>query len=168
MAWVIKGIKQKKMNLKWVRLYLLNALDKEGRLHVREYKKTTSSWKGAKPRFNFTKSLAGGNAQVLSGVEGGGKGAWKWHWLDQGTAIRWALMSKDWKSKTRPGYFGSGSGAGMVLLKGRGEMMRFGHMMPRPGIKAREWTQTLGKRRKRPFQRAVIIAVGRGILRMYE
>lgn len=54
-----------------------------------------------------------------------------WWYLNLGTSVRRALLSPDWKSKTRPDWLGSGSGAGCVILVSK----RFAF----PGIQARNW-----------------------------
>jgi hypothetical protein len=84
-AQLAKGIKPKKLRVDKVRLNLLNALRKEGRIVKKEFEKTTATWTGDKPTFMILISLAGGNAVVLVGPGGSTKGTQKWVWLDEGT-----------------------------------------------------------------------------------
>lgn len=162
-VFVVKGIKPQKLNIDAIRQEILNELRKEGTDHKRELRKTVATWKGEKPKFESLIGLgrgAGGSASVLTGPTGSEKAVWKWRWLDEGTRIRWALMSRDWKSKTRRRVFGSGRGRGRVVIAGRRAMQRR-NIPPRPGIKAREWSVTLMKRRRRPFTRRMIGAMQR-------
>lgn len=63
-------------------------------------------------------------------------------YLNRGTKVRYALMSADFRPKTRTGYIGSN--------KGRGGMVFINKKRPRPGIEAREFSKTiLEKWRKR-------------------
>lgn len=160
-VWTIKHIKPGKIKPDAIRLEILNELRKEGRFQVRELKKTIRTWTGAKPRFEFLIGLTGEDMSVATGPAGSERGAWKWRWLDAGTRIRWAVMSRDWISKTRVGWFGSGPGRGRAVIRGRGAMMRLG-IPPRPGIKARNWSKDLQKRRKGPFTKNIFKAIKRG------
>ena len=162
----IKGIKPKKMNIAGVRLALLNALRAEGRISAKEFQKLVEGWKGDKPSFESIISLQGGNAAVLTGPTGNQKGIDKFRWLNDGTSVRWAVMSPDWKSKTKPGVLRSGGGRGRVIIAGRRAMSRR-NIRPRPGIRARNWTATLQKRRKTRFTQRMIRAVREGAQKLY-
>jgi hypothetical protein len=61
-----------------------------------------------------------------------------WDWINQGTRVRYATMSKDWRSKTKPNVIASYNGAGRVLFVSRKH--------PRPGIQARNFTDIIMKR----------------------
>lgn len=152
-----KIIKPKKLNQDAIRLEILNALRKEGREIKTEYEKTTATWK-RKPEFEILVGLTRppGSASVLVGTDNE-----IYNYLDQGTRIRWALMSQDWRSKTTPRRIGSGPGAGRVIIAGRRAMQRRG-IGPRPGIKAREFSETIRKRRKKKFTQGMIGAMRRG------
>ena len=75
--------------------------------------------------------------------------------LSGGTAVRYATMSPDWRSKTQPGRLGAGPGRGRVLYVNR--------RRPRPGIKARKFDEQIVKKEKKPFERAVEEAIAVGI-----
>lgn len=66
------------------------------------------------------------------------------NFLDKGTRVRYATMSKDFSSKTKPGRLSS--------TTGRGKLMFVSKRRPRPGIKARNWTPKLQERATRKFQ----------------
>lgn len=166
-VFAFKAIKPQKLRVDKIRQEILNALRKEGREQVKQLKKTTKNWRNP-PDFEFLIGLTrgpNGGATVVSGPVGRGTGSRNpvaiWQYLNQGTSIRWALMSRDWRSKTRPNSFQSGRGRGRVVIAGRRAMTARG-IGPRPGIEARNWSTILTKRRKRPFTRRMIKAMQRG------
>ena len=66
------------------------------------------------------------------------------NWLNNGTSIRWALMSNDWSSKTRPNSTNVGAGSGRAVLRGQSAMQAKG-MGARPGIEARNFDEAIQK-----------------------
>jgi hypothetical protein len=156
---VIKKIKAPRLKIDAVRLELLNVLHAEGKIQQRELAKTTSSWQGDKPQFETLISLQGGAASALTGPVGNTMGVKKWDWLDQGTRVRYATMSKDWRSKTRQKWFGSG--------RGRGRMLFVNRRRPRPGIEARGWSEALTLTRKNAFRKLVMAGLARASTRMW-
>ena len=161
-AIVLKPIPPPHLDVDEIRLEMLNALRKEAGEIRKALDKTTSTWSGAKPKFKDQSiSLAGGNASVATTPTGDEKGVQKWVWLNEGTSIRWALMSPSWSSKTRPGRLHSGPGRGRVIIAGR-RAMTARNIKPRPGIEARKWDEALAKQRKRPFGKAMASAIKKG------
>lgn len=158
----VKAIKPQKMKLDQVRKELLNALRAEGRDVKKLYEPTVATWKGDKPFFEILIGLTGRDASVLVGPNGSKEALKKFKFLDEGTRIRWALMSSDWKSKTKPGSLKSGGGRGRVVVVGRKAMRK-----PRPGIKARGWTPMIKKRRRKPFTKRTIDAKNVGLANLY-
>lgn len=63
--------------------------------------------------------------------------------VDEGTSIRWAVMSPDWISKTDPKRYWSEAGYGHVVVRGR-RMMDLG-IHPRPGLQPRDFTGQIMK-----------------------
>ncbi len=61
----------------------------------------------------------------------------KWFWLNKGTKVRHAVMSKDWQSKTRPGDLMSGPGEGDVVFVSM--------KINLPGIAKRGWSEIIVK-----------------------
>ena len=162
----MKAIKPKRLKVDAIRLEILNALRKEGTEHKKILRKTVETWHGEKPKFETLIGLSGSDATAITGPVGSDKAVNKWHWLNGGTKIRWALMSRDWRSKTTPHKYQSGRGSGRVLIAGRRAMQARG-IRPRPGIKARGWSEDLTKQRKRPFTRAMIKAMQRGAAKAF-
>ena len=157
-AWTVKAIKPKKLRIDAVRLELLNALRAEGKVQREKLEQTTATWKGDKPDFESLIGLDKGNASVATGPTGNEKGVKKWGWLNEGTAVRHAVMSKDWRSKTSRRNFRSGAGAG--------RMVHVSRKINQPGIKAREWTKLLQEQRRRPFTKRMIDAMRRGLSKL--
>jgi len=157
---LLKSIKPQRLKVDAIRLELLNALRSEAAAIKKEYRKTVQSWDDP-PSFDDAISLAKGDAVALVGPTGSQQQVNKFLWLDKGTRIRWALMSRNWRSKTRPGQLNSGPGSGRVIIAGR-RAMQSRNIQPRPGIEARNWTDIIAQRRRRPFQRAMVKAIQRG------
>lgn len=57
-------------------------------------------------------------------------------WLNEGTASKGAVLSKDWRSKTAVRELKSGAGAGRVVAIRKARP---------PGIKARHWTEVVAE-----------------------
>lgn len=124
------------------------------------YAKTYRTWSN-KPSFKITDtSNAPKKVEVRTGTNQD-----QMLWLDEGTRIRWAVMSPDWVSKTKPRTLGSQSGSGRVIIAGRRAMTARG-IAPRPGIKARQFTKEIVVRRSRPYSKAMTRALRRGLKRV--
>jgi hypothetical protein len=161
-AQLVKGLKPAKLRVNQVRLNILNALRKEGKIVKRELEKTTATWKGAKPTFEIAIGLTGQDAIVLIGPGGNPEGAQKWVWLDEGTKKNYPIVAKNapflvfrdgrgFKPKTKVKTFASGPGAntGAIVSKKK---------VTHPGIDAREWSIEIVKRRKKPFTKSTLKA----------
>jgi hypothetical protein len=139
----------------------VNAMAKIGKLMKADLQKTTKTWKGDTPIFDTEIELDQENIPFLGqfprkftlkahSKKTGDKGYWKWRWLDEGTRVRYALMMKGFRAKTRVGELNSWAGAkGPVLMKNGRPVLLMNN--PRPGIKKRKWTQTLQKKYKKKF-----------------
>lgn len=110
---------------------------------------TTSTWKGPKPTFNLWMPKEQGRIMLTVYPAGNALGVKKWRWLDEGTRVRRALMSRDWVSKTGPvtGKLGSFGAVG----HGRGKLIFVSRKLKRPGIKARGWSKALAKHYEKAF-----------------
>jgi hypothetical protein len=150
------------MNIRRVEAEIMKELAAEGRDDAEMFNKTTATWKHEKPTFRPEVGHRGSDGYVRTEARGSSKGVKKYGWLDRGTRVRWAIMSGNWRSKTRPGYITSYRGAGRVLVAGKRRMRR-----PRPGIKAREFSPTIFKRRLPKFKKRMVAANRRGIGQLY-
>ena len=133
----------------------LSGLHDMSRQIVKDYEKTTATWKGDKPGFQSLVSLQQPGPTLVVDASGGSeKGVKKWNWLDKGTSVRYAILSPDWISKTTPRFIGSGFGRGRVVF-----MLKKGSKFARPGIKAREWTEEITKVWTPKFKRRMELAM---------
>lgn len=112
----------------------------------KDFEKTTATWK-EKPEFETSVkvgNVAGGKlAKQVTGSASGislevSTDSAIYLYLDEGTEVRYATMSKDFRAKTRPRFIGS--------RRGRGRKLFVSKKHPRPGIKAREFTKTIAKK----------------------
>jgi len=146
---------------------------KDAQNMVRDLDKTTKTWKGEKARFNsqiavtpawnpLASSFPNRITTTVSLMEDSSRGAMKWKFLEGGTRVRYAIMSKNFRAKTRLRELNSWAGAGGALLTKSGKVV-LAMKYPRPGIKARKWLPTL-KTKYRPriktsYERALRNAV---------
>jgi hypothetical protein len=134
----VRAIKPKKMNISSIKRAAFDALAEEGEAMKADFDETIAGWKHEKPTFKPKIIASGTSPSVQVEPTGNEMGIKKWHWLNAGTAKRWALMTGNWKSKTRPGTLLTGGGAGRVAIAGRKAMQARG-IAVRPGIKPRKW-----------------------------
>ena len=87
-------------------------------------------------------------------------------YLARGTRLRWALMSRDWRSKTKPRRIPAKRGRGRAVIAGRRAMQARG-LGPRPGIKARNPDKLIAKKRNKGFIRDVHKATVRAAKRAF-
>ena len=143
--------KQIKFDLKGITKQLRDALEGEGIEHRKLLRKTTDSWTGDKPYFITETVVSKERLSVETAPHKTGKGGEIWWYLELGTSIRWALMSSNFRAKTRSGKLRSYRGRGRVLIAGRRAMTKRG-IKPRPGIKARNWRAEVNRLRSRKFK----------------
>jgi hypothetical protein len=93
------------------------------------FEKTVRTWQH-QPRFAARKAYHGYGITV--------EPEYPFEWINRGTRVRYATMSKDWKSKTKLGVIASYNGAGRMLFVSRKH--------PRPGIQARNFTDIIMRR----------------------
>lgn len=156
-VWQFKVVKPKQLSIGAVRANILNALKDEGKHAVSLLNQTIENWQDP-PRMTSEIGYKGGDVAMIAGPTGGMEAVKKWHYLNSGTRIRYAVMSRDWQSKTHPGSLRSGRGQGRVVARGRKQVPR-----PMPGIEARGWTSTINKMMRKGFHRKIQQAVTRGI-----
>lgn len=94
---------------------------------------TTQTWRN-RPEFKIESQPGERQVATTSPV---------YRFLDKGTKVRYALMSSDFRPKTRTGYIGSNKGAGGVVLVSKKH--------PRPGIKARRFAKTIAAKWRKQF-----------------
>lgn len=139
------------------RVEFLAALRKTGKALDKRLSETTKTWEGEKPKFQTAIHLTTKEAWLQPMASGPAKGIAKWRWLDEGTRVRYAIMSRDWQSKTTPGFVGSGPG--------RGRRVFVDVDNPQPGIKPRRWSKIVLKEFRREFSAAMRAALRAGVAR---
>jgi hypothetical protein len=127
-----------------------------------DLEKVTKKWKGDKPRIQTEAKLVPASVPPATGFhsaftasawprDDGSKGYSKWMWLDEGTKVRYATMTKGFVPKTRVGQLNSWVGKVKLLFISK--------KRPRPGIKARKFTLALRKKWEKPYRAAMEKAV---------
>lgn len=156
---VFKSIKPKRLKVDEYRKQILNALRAEGAFQKKELEKTVRTWKH-KPNFEFLIGLTYEDAMVVTGPTGDTFAVQLWEWTDQGTKPHTI------RAKRAPALrFQTGFQAKTVRGSFRSRRSRrFGpwvrpKQVKHPGTRARLWSETLTKRRKRPFMRRMISAM---------
>ena len=158
-AELYKPLSPKKLRTDKVRLNILNTLRAEGKIIADEFKKTTASWKGEKPKFEVLIGLTSKDATVVVGPTGTDKAVLKWVWLDEGTKphkIRAKrkpnlVFQSGYSPKTKVGFFGSFPGGSFGPIVSKFEV-------PHPGTKGRGWSVLIVKSRRKRFVQALIEA----------
>lgn len=112
-------------------LSLKPVLKKYAELTVAEMKKTVETWNDVNPTFEY--DLEADSVHIGPADDQAGQ---IWQYLNDGTDIRYAIMSEDFEAKTTPGVVGSTAGVGGLT--------HFDFENPKPGIEAREWTEVIG------------------------
>lgn len=134
----------------------------EGRIIQRALRGTVKTWRN-KPTFLMTQQVAPTRSKdvyVLVFAAGDAEAVEHFRYVNEGTAIRWALMSRDFRPKTKPGSLVAGAGMAPFdpVLRGRSQMFA-----SRPGIVARHFTKTIQADRHPKFSAAVRAAIQRGL-----
>lgn len=128
---------------------------------------TVKHWEGARPDFKVRQQVAptrSGDIIVTVTATGSVEAVEKFLWLDKGTDVRYAHMSRDFKRKTRAGVLKTNAGkTGTPYFKRRARRNKKGQfnkgggsLIPaakNPGIEARDWTGIVARRRQPEFRR---------------
>lgn len=150
----LKPIKPKRMRIPGIKTRMINVMRKTGMEQRKLFYKTTATWKGKRPIFKTKYKATPERLSIETKPDYRTKAGKKWRYLNEGTRIRWAVMSRDFKRKTRPRYVTSYRGAGGAVIVGRRAMQARG-IAPRPGIEAREWTVVISERTGKKFITAI-------------
>lgn len=153
-----KGVLQPREVARAVR----NKLVDEGRIVQRALRGTVGTWRNA-PTFEMTQHVAPTQGQaiyVTVSPAGDPEAVRHFKFVNDGTAVRWAVMSKDFRPKTTPGKLKAGPGKPPAdpVLRGRSQMFS-----PRPGIVARKFTFIIKADRQPKFSTAVRAALARAM-----
>lgn len=120
---------------------------------LEDFKRTTATWTD-KPKFSVKvdqgASVGGIRIQVATDDAA-------YNYVDKGTKVRYATMSKDWVSKTEPNV--------IQAFPGKGKKLFVNKKHPRPGIKARNFTKIIAKSAKTELARVAKNALARAARR---
>lgn len=139
------------------RVELLAGLRKSGKKLESQFQRTTQTWQGNRPTFIPEIKLSASQGTLNLALTGNKEGVNKWFWLNDGTRVRRAVMSRDWKSKSVPGVLDVG--------RGRGRMVFVSKKIKLPGIKARKWSKIILKTFRPMFKAEMQVAMERGAKR---
>lgn len=134
----VRAIIPKPLDVAAMLATLATGVQIEGEIINREYQKTTRTWKN-KPEHDIIFKQTKQKISSLNITDNK-----IYFFLHGGTKVRYAVLSRDWVSKTTPRFIGSGTGRGRVLFVSKKH--------PRPGIEAREWTDVIAKNRTKPYK----------------
>jgi len=168
----VQAIKPKALDVKKVQREIEQALIEEGKVLKREFNRTTESWKGVRPKFDYRIHLSKKEASVHCFPTG--DGTTKWRRIDEGTQGGYPITPKggrvaygrkktlliyqsQFTPKTRPGQLQSRAGGKS------GPYDRRSTGVIHPGVEPREFSKTLGEQEKGPFAERIQKAVDRGL-----
>lgn len=157
----------KAMNINGLFAPIRDACIKDAKAMGKDFEKVIRTWKGDKPRIQTEAQVVYSNTPPYAIKHDGfsasawprndnSKGYWKWVWLDKGTKVRYAHMTKGFIPKTRGGQLRS--------WVGKGGLAYINKKRPLPGIKARKFTLALRKKWEAPFKAHIKKAVEKGAL----
>lgn len=86
----------------------------------------------------------------------------RYFYVSRGTRIRWAVMSKDWQSKTAPNRLRAIRGSGQAIIIGKRAMLARG-IPPRKGIEAREFDKQIAEKHRKSFAKTMSKAIKDGV-----
>jgi hypothetical protein len=123
---------------------ILTRIRSIGGRQTMDFYKPVKTWVGDKPEFKYKATKDADVYKLLvTTKDEDSAGTNKYRWLNFGTKVRRALMSRDFKAKTTPGFLGSG--------RGRGKMLFVSKKLERPGIKPRKWEHMIYKKWIKPW-----------------
>lgn len=111
----------------------------------KDYAKTVKTWK-TKP--DFDKSVKRTKSSITGEVSTTNK---IYKYLDRGTRVRFAVMSQNFRPKTRSNVIDS--------FQGRGGFSHFG---VKPGIEARNWTVVLARKYQKRISKRASVFLAKG------
>lgn len=110
------------------------ATKRRAQLAADDMTKTVATWHGERPKFGAHDTSNANQISYAVGMTGPDKGIKKWNWNNEGTAVRHAIMPRDYKRHKVPGKLTSahGSDAQPVFIS---------RNVKKPGIEPAGWTQ---------------------------
>ena len=159
----------KKLNVSGMIAPIRDAAIKAAQDMGKDLEKVTRTWNGDKPRIQTEAKLVPSgtppypmfHTSFTSAAwpkDDGSMGSKKYKWLDDGTKVRYAHMTKGFIPKTRGGQLNS--------WVGKGKMLFVSKKRPLPGIKARKFTKALREKWEKPsmFRARMATAIKRAAI----
>lgn len=128
--------KPKAFNGKALTDSLVDGANEIGREVKKDFEKTVATWKH-KPRFKVKVESGPSRISIQASTDSAIYG-----YIDEGTKVRYATMSQDWISKTKPAI-GGGAAVALTPGRGRGRKLFVDRRRPRKGIKARKFSSAI-------------------------
>jgi hypothetical protein len=151
--------KYRKLDTSAVKQSVRNVMRAEIEKIKKKLEETTEFWDGEKPQFKSTTHVGSNFSLVAYAValKNDTFGAQKWFWLNDGTSVRWAMMSPNFSPKTKPNTFSTRPGVeeySQPLFVGpisfayknrlyKGHRPNIGTVKPQPGVKRRNWSKKI-------------------------
>ena len=135
-----------------------DVLEKIGIQSMKQRKKTIKTWRGDTPDWHIELSRPRSyTARLEVFMEGTKLGMKKWYWVSKGTKVRYAVMTKGFKPKTKPRIISS--------YKGKGHMRYVDPRIMRPGIQKREFDEVINERMTKKVDEQIETRVKRALKR---
>jgi hypothetical protein len=154
---ITKIVKPEAFSSNRVRAEVLNALKKQA-IRAHRYLNMTVQYWNNPAVFNHDIFYAGGEPTIVAYADKNANkdGASHWVKLNEGTTIRYSVMTRDFVAKTKvPGGVGTNvPGAGKAA---------YVDPAGRPGIEARGWSEIIHKKMQPDFTRKMREAVEKGL-----
>lgn len=128
-----------KERAEWIQEGFLREMKKMGKIHVRERDVRVRTWH-EHPDFKYQLYRLenyGARLRVIMQTADM-HNMYKYHWIDKGTDVRYATMTRDFRAKTAPGR--------RTPHEGQGGLAYVKKSVPRAGIEARQFEETIKKK----------------------
>jgi hypothetical protein len=133
--------------------YVTKEMQRELDIQKRMFEHVTATWQEHHPVFVDTIVDQGDEIHGYIGVDTDTKDGQVFHWLDDGTNTRYALMTNPFIPKTTPHVLGSKAGVGKMRYVASKHSKLGQIRASKPGISARYWSDEVYNKRKQYFIR---------------
>ena len=130
--------------------HMKEAATRTGTIVKAQYSRTVRTWRN-KPTFTTTTSITNGRISTNTGTDNEIYG-----YINNGTSVRYAVMTPDFVSKTEPRIVNSRAGAG--------GFSHFSFQNPRPGIQARQYDVTIAKEQAKNIAKILQEEIDRAVV----
>lgn len=160
----MKAVIPDKFDLNAMMDVLKDEFEKYGPFLLKDFERTTSHWKGEKPKFGpvIIKGSPESRTMILQvRVTGPEKGRKKWRWLNEGTSPHVIRPKGNYPLRFRTGYQAGSSPKQLFTIGASvsGDEVR-AREVHHPGFPAREWSDLIIEKHQDPFQRWMQAAMG--------